>query len=423
MVTTKRTPAPATPVAPALAFAFALGFAAVGCDVSAPGGSGGVGGAGGAAPGCPRALVVANSDYASTNVSVVSTGGELLSASLLSSASAGVGASAALSGDVVLPHDAPASGRVVLIDRYPNSVLTWVDPASAAVEGQLSVATGFPSNPHDYLEVDGAKAYVTRYNTNPTPGREPLDGGGDLLVVDHARRAVVGRVDLGAEAGPGFSPRPNRLARLAGGDALVTLDRFDAAFGRAEDARLVGVDPASDAPAWRLDLAGLANCGGLALSPSGARLAVACAGVFADGAGQLARSGLALLDLGARPPREVARFDLAARFGAPIAPALAFASESLLVGVAFGDLAAGRADLAFALDVATGEAAVIAEAADAFSFGDLRCAPGCGELCFLADAGRNVLRSFRPGAGPLAPGPELRVDTAFGLPPRSLGAY
>jgi hypothetical protein len=403
--------------------ALSLGAAAAGCDVSPPGGSGGVGGAGGGAAGCPRALVVASSDYASTNVSVVSAGGEVLSASLISSASAGVGASAALSGDVVLPHDRPASGLVVLIDRYPNSVVTWVDPATAGVRGQLSVATGFASNPHDYLEAGGAKAYVTRYNTNPSPGREPLDGGGDLLVVDRDGPAVVGRVDLGAEAEGASQPRPSRLARLAEGEAVVTLDRFDAAFQQAADARLVGLDTEAGALTWRLDVAGLANCGGLSVSPSGARLALACSGVFADGAGQLARSGLVVLDLGARPPREAARFDLAARFGAPLAPAVAFASETLLVGVAYGDLAAGRRDLAYALDLAGGEATTLAEAADAFSFGDLRCAPGCGERCFLADAGQNTLRPFRLEGGALAPEAGLRVDTAFGLPPRALGAY
>jgi hypothetical protein len=366
---------------------------------------------------------VANSDYASTNVSVVSAGGELLSASLISSASAGVGASAALSGDVVLPHDAPASGRVVLIDRYPNSVVTWVDAASAAVLGQLSVATGFPSNPHDYLEVDDARAYVTRYNTNPTPGREPLDGGGDVLIVDHRTPAALGRIDLGAEAEGEFTPRPHRLLRLGAREAMVTLDRFDPSFAKAADARLVGLDTTTDRPAWRLDLPGLANCGGVALSPGRSLLALACAGVFADGAGQLARSGLVLIDLATRPPIERARFDVAARLGAPLAPALAFASETLLAGVAFGDLQAGRPDRAFALDTATGQSTTIAEASDAFSFGELRCAPGCGDRCFLADAGRNALRSWRLEAGALAPGPDLKVDTVFGLPPRALGAY
>jgi hypothetical protein len=407
----------------ALTAAAAPALASAGCDVSSPGGSGGVGGAGGGAPGCPRALVVASSDYASTNVSIVSVAGELLSASLISSASAGVGASAALSGDVVLPHDAPASGLVVLVDRYPNSVVTWVDPATAGVRGQLSVATGFPSNPHDYLEVGGAKAYVTRYNTNPSPGREPFDEGGDLLVVNPLQPAAIGRVDLGAEAEGAFAPRPNRLVRLADGQVVVTLDRFDAAFMGAADARLVGVDPASDAVTWRHDLAGLANCGGVALSPSGARLALACSGVFADQGAQLARSGLVLFDLGTTPPTEAARFALADRFGAPLSPALAFASETLLVGVAYGDLAAGRRDLAFSLDLAGGEVTILAEASDAFAFGDLRCAPGCGELCFLADAGQNALLRWRLAGGALVAEPGLRVDTAFGLPPRALGAY
>lgn len=402
--------------------AAALALTLVGCDVSSPDGSGGVG-AGGGALGCPRALVVANSDYASTNVSIVSSGGELLSASLISSASAGVGASAALSGDVVPPHDRPPSGLVVLIDRYPNSVVTWVDPTNAAVRGQLSVATGFASNPHDYLEAGGSKAYVTRYNTNASPGREPLDGGGDLLIIDRDTPSIAGRVDLSAEAEGAFQPRPNRLARLAENEALVTLDRFDAAFMQAADARLVGLDTTSDAITWRQDIAGLSNCGGLAISPGGGRAALACSGVFADGAGQLARSGLVIFDLDARPPRESARFDLAARFNAPLSPALAFASETLLVGVAYGDLGAGRHDLAFSVDLASGDVATLVEAADAFSFGDLRCSPGCGELCFLADAGENALRPFRLAGGALTPEPGVRVDTAFGLPPRVIGAY
>jgi hypothetical protein len=366
--------------------------------------------------------VVVNSDYASTNVAVVGADGAVLSRSLLSSASAGVGASAALSGDVVPPREPPASGLVVLIDRYPNSVVTWVDPAAARVVGQLSVATGFASNPHDYLEVGGAKAYVTRYETNAAAGREPFDGGGDVLVVDRERRAVVGRVDLGAEAGGGFLPRPNRLAR-AGGEAVVALDRFDAGFGAALDARLVGVDVASDAIAWRLDVAGLANCGGLALSPGRTLLALACSGPFAGGAaGQRGRSGLVVLDLSTRPPAERARFDLAARFGAPLAPGLAFASETVLVGTAYGDLEAGRPDVAFALDLASGDALPLAEAA-AFSFGDVWCTPGCGDACFLADADRNALRRWRVDGAALAPEADVRVDTLYGLPPRALGAY
>ncbi|HSU38151.1 MAG TPA: hypothetical protein VLJ38_01255, partial [Polyangiaceae bacterium] len=55
--------------------------------------------------GCPGAIaaVSSGSDYASTNVSVLSTAGHLLSESIISSGSAPPGLTTALSGDVVLP--------------------------------------------------------------------------------------------------------------------------------------------------------------------------------------------------------------------------------------------------------------------------------------------------------------------------------
>ena len=68
----------------------------------------------------------------------------------------------------------------MLIDRYPNSVITFVDTSSGAVTRQIDVSTGFPSNPHDYLETREGRALVTRYERNPKAGRAPFDAGGDV---------------------------------------------------------------------------------------------------------------------------------------------------------------------------------------------------------------------------------------------------
>src|SRR5260221_3956903 len=126
-----------------------------GCNVSqATPSTGGIDSLGdGAARACPRALVVASSDFTSTNISVLSPEGAALSESIISSASAPAGLTTALSGDVALPLAVPLSGNLVLLDRDPNSVLTCVDAATASVLHQLPVGTLFASNTHDYLEV------------------------------------------------------------------------------------------------------------------------------------------------------------------------------------------------------------------------------------------------------------------------------
>src|SRR5262249_49627102 len=158
---------------------------------------------GGTAVACDKALVVASSDYTSTNVSLLSPAGSILSEILISSGSTTTGLSTALSGDVILPLAAPPSGRVVLLPPSA-SVLTWVDPTTAAVTAQLSVRTGFLSNPYDYLEVAPDKAYVTRFESNPQPGKEAFDGGGDVLVIDPQSFALRGRVDLSSSDDGGF---------------------------------------------------------------------------------------------------------------------------------------------------------------------------------------------------------------------------
>ena len=209
------------------------------CNVDAPQSSTG----GSRGDTCERFALV-RSDYQSTQVSLVNDGGAVTSASIVSSGTRAPGATSALSSDVVLPHDPPASGALVLIDRYPNGIVTWLDAESGAVEGQLNVTPGFGSNPHDYLEITPNKAYVTRFETNRAPGRVPFDEGGDILVIDPSQRSLSKRIELSAYGGA-VDPRPDRMT-LANGRAYVTLSRLDASFERAEDGLVVVIDVDSD---------------------------------------------------------------------------------------------------------------------------------------------------------------------------------
>jgi hypothetical protein len=367
---------------------------------------------------CPSALVVASTDYMSTNISVVSASGAVLSESIISSGSAPPGLSAALSGDVIPPL-APTRGRIVLIDQFPNAVLTWVDPFTAAVLHQLNVGTGFSANPHDYLEVSATKAYVTRFASNANPGKQAYDGGGDVLVINPKDFTITGRVPFATDGA--FLPSPDRMMRV-GSDVWVSLERFDADFKTAGDARVAGVSTADDTMAWTLDLPGVASCGGMAMAPAGHVVALSCSGVLMD-ADPKPRSAIVLLDATARPPVEIRRVAAASQLGAPLGFALAFASETLLVGVALGDTTAGRNDVAYTLDLGSDTAHVLVDAGAAFAFGDVRCAPGCSDLCFLADAQANALRVWKVNGASLVAQASVPVDPSIGLPPRYLGAF
>jgi hypothetical protein len=358
-----------------------------------------------------------SSDFTSTNVSVLSPMGAVLSESIISSASAPPGLTTALSGDVVLPL-APTPGAIVLIDRFPNSVITSVDPSTAAVMHQLPVGTGFPANPHDYLAVSPTKAYVPRYENNPHPGKEPDDEGGDLLIVDPSASRVTGRIPFAPEGA--LLPRPDHMIRV-GDEVWVSLQRFDADFTMAGDARIVGVSIADDTVAWTLDLPGVASCGGIAIAPAGDRVALSCSGVLGMG-GSNDRSAIVLIDATAHPPREVRRFTTAADLGAPLGSTVSFANAGLLVGVALGDMAAHRNDVAFTLDLDSGATSRLLDAGAAFALGDVRCSPACGEVCFLADAQANGLRVWKVNGKMLDAQPTVTVDPTIGLPPRAIGA-
>lgn len=369
---------------------------------------------------CGRGIVIVASDYASTNVLISRLDGTVASDSILSSGSAASGLTAALSGDVVLPLEPPRSRRVVLIDRGQHA-LTWLDVEQGQVTGQLSVATGFAANPHDYLELGDGRAYVTRYASNPAPGREPFDQGSDLLMIDANERRIVGRIDLTQGETGEYLPRPDRML-ASGGRVYVVLQRFSADFTKASSSRLVAVDPDTDTLVWSYDLQGLSNCGGLARSPTGASIAVSCTGGFLEGDEQIERSGIVLFDATQEPMQETARYQLA-HLGGPLSPSIRFASEHRLVGVTYGNLDTGRPDTVYELDVTTGQASELARAATAFVLGDVWCATECGQPCVLADAEAVALRRWELHNERLQPWPSVDLRAGLGLGPRAMLGY
>ena len=150
-------------------------------------------------------------------------------------------------------------------------------------------------------------------------------------------------------------------------------------------------------------------------------MAISCSGNLGDAHADL-RSAVVLLDATAHPPIESRRFAVASQLNAPLGSTVAFAGETLLLGVALGDTQAGRNDVAYALDLSSGKVDVLLDAGAAFAFGDFRCAPGCGEICFLADAQANALRAWKMNGALLSVEPSVPVDPSIGLPPRVIGA-
>jgi hypothetical protein len=380
---------------------------------------------------CGHAIFVVSTSYETISISVVDWAGEVLSAGMIRSE--GSGLSVDFSGDVVAPTERVGLGKILLIDRYPASVLTILDPTKAAVERQINVQTGYPLNPRDALLAREDTLYVSRYNRNPEPGKEPFDAGSDVLVVSIAKGEPVGRIDLeGAMAGApdGILPRPDRMVSR-GGFVYVLLGAYSEDFGTTADARIAILDPARDEVVGHAVLAGARGCSGLAASTDGSRLAVSCSGNFGGSSKpDTTGAGVFVLDRGADGSLIEALRLPASSFGdEPLSFTLDFASNDVVLASTFGALdeltgEAERQDRLVEIDLATSSVREIFRSTDEpFTIGDIRCGQACG-VCFVADAGQGGLQMLELGASGHVERAELvTVDDGTGLPPRYLGAY
>ena len=381
---------------------------------------------------CGRGLVVVESDYQSSNVSLLDFEGRVLSASLASSSTESSGFGVALSGDVVTPSGPQNSEEIVLLDRYPAGVLRFVELATARVRAELSVATGFRSNPQDYLALTAERAYVTRYETNRNPGRHAWDAGGDVLIVDPSRPAITGRIDLSpALEGESsqFTPHPARLVDVSG-RVFVLLAAYANDYSSATSARLVELDPATDSLVSTLVLDDLRGCTALAISPDERQLAVACTGDdLRSNEPNLEGSGLALIDIDGAP-RVDRRFRASELGDQPLGFGLAYAAPGVLLLGTLGHFdesgALGALDSLLRFDTASAQLDQLLHSdGEPFTLGGTRCAVSCG-VCFAADAkraGGSVLRFAVDSAGNFGPPTAIRAETRVGLPPRYLGAF
>jgi hypothetical protein len=374
------------------------------------------------APSCDRGVAVVMTDYSSTNVGILDLEGAVLAPSIVSSGSAKPGLTQALSGDIDVPRTAPRSGRLVLLDRFGTNVTTWIDPTTADVLAQLPIGTGFESNPYDYYEYSSDRAMVARFGSNPSPGAEDFDGGGDLLLIDTNRFMIVGRIAM-PEEDDTLLPRPSFITPF-GETAVVTLGRLSSDFAAAGEGRLVGVSTTKETISWTITLEGVKNCGRLAVAPSGEIGAVACSGSLNPDTWEYVpeESDIVILDLTETPPVELRRFGIGRRLETGLQMDLEFASETQLLSLAYpGGDASG--DQVLSVAVEDGNHEILHTTSSPYTIGGVTCAPGCSDICLVTDAEEGVVRRFLvTESGGFEILPSVAVDTAIGLPPRRLGA-
>ncbi|HTM43959.1 MAG TPA: hypothetical protein VL137_03335, partial [Polyangiaceae bacterium] len=302
-------------------------------------------------------ILVVSSDYQSTSIAALSNEGEIVSEQIVSSGSAKPGLSAALSGDAVLPTTVSGEEAVV-IDRSASAVLSWLNLKTAKVRAQLSVATGFFSNPHDYVPISTGKAYVTRFSPNLDQDQEPYGSGHDVLIVDPRVPKITGQINLmpvvrvadpvasaTAATAPTLYPMPDR-AVLWNGLAQVLVVVFDASFRKRADSKLVSIDPTTDEIVGVHVFNGLTSCSTLALSPSKNQMAVGCNGAFnQDPSSHFPDSGIVLLQPNGNGVDEVARY-AAADLGGEQISSLSYASEDHILFTSYGRFSADLSKVA-----------------------------------------------------------------------------
>jgi hypothetical protein len=380
-------------------------------------------------------LAVINDNYTAmaSSLSVLGAAGGVAHADCVDSATGGGGTgSSTLTSDVTLPSQPQRGGDIVVIDRG-HTALTFVNPASCAVDRQISVAGGFPrANPHDVVIISDTKAYVTRYEKNLV-ATTPAATGDDVLIIDPRDGSALGRIDLSSYAaqvpgsGATVQARPDR-AVIAAGKVVVTLNNQDANFAVFGEGRLVVIDPATDTVLEALPLTALTDCEALAVVPGSATVLVTCGGAYTD-ADPASRSGLAVVDLGGASATLVRTFTGTALGGTvnfqwvvgAVAGSTTRAFLSLFGATDFTTGATTVPDAALAVDLATGATTGVLMA-QAYAIGRGTLSSG-GQL-LLPDASDAQPRiHVIDVTGTPTETSAFAADTVLNLAPREVAAY
>jgi hypothetical protein len=432
--TSSSAPIPAAPViarAVVLALAGAVAVASGACDTSsAPGGStAAVGGSN--LP--PIGLAILDSDYASTSVSLYDPSQGRLQDDCIHTGALGAGR-VDLSGDVTLSTVSSPVGREILVVDRGNATVSFVEP-TCTLRQQISVSTGFKSNPRDVIVIDAHKAYVTRYETNaaPTPDPGDFDEGNDVLVVDPSTGAVTGRIDMAGQAAgdPTVLARPDRGV-LVDGRAYVTLGNLSGDFNTAGPGRVVVIDTASDTILGRIDLPGQIGCSGIDYVAATKKLYVACGGDFSDPATQATASALVELDVGAAGSTLGALGQVVKADAIGPQP-LNFVTPAVAEGIAYlealGSLAdptsgtPASSDVLFAVALGTGDIAKVYDGG-AFNLGRVAVLPEVARL-FIPDGDEANPRVhvFDTSSGSISEITAFEANPAGKLPAREIVRY
>lgn len=377
-------------------------------------------------------LVVVNSDpnFATTSISLLDRStGQVTRGDCIDSNSHPPGVTLALSGDVVVPSWPQPGHPVLLIDRR-NSVLTWLDAATCAPTHQLDVSTGFAANPHDVVGVSPTKAYVTRYEFNPTPTPDPndRDDGDDLLIIDPSVPAITGRIDLSSYVipvtGAVMKARPDR-ARLIDGTLFVALNEINDDFRKAlAHGRVIAIDTATDRVIATIDIPELTDCVDMTYVEASKTLVVLCTGDYLA-ADPVQTAGIVYIDVTASPPVEV-RHQMASAFGGRTLGAYAGIARdgALGFGVTPGVFGDTPHDRLWSFDVAGGQATPVTDAMDSFVYGAILVDPGHQRL-YLTDALGNAPRVqiYDYSSGTATHQTSVTTDAEHGLLPRAIAWY
>ena len=320
---------------------------------------------------------------------------------------------------------------MVLVDRG-NSAISWLDPMTCTVKRQLSVKTGFRSNPKDLVAISASKAYVPRYETNTAPGTEANDAGDDLLIIDPTAATILGRIDMAPHAAPVEGEmvfaRPDR-AVLADNKVFVTLSSMDENFVVSGEGRLVVVDPATDQVTSVLALTGMKGCSAMEYVAAAKTLMVVCGGSFAD-LDQGAASGVVVVDVAATPPAVKTSLPASAVSGGQplnFSSIVAISSTAVLVAAIgrFADPATnteGAPDTLLQVDPSTG---TVTKLMDAGAF-ELGRGAGSSALAMIPQGSTSQPRVqvfTVTGAGTITKSSDLDPSPARGLPPREIAWY
>ena len=364
-----------------------------------------------------------HSDYVSTSVSLLRPDGTLCKEGLIDSGSAPLDVVAALSGDVSLPSGIDPKGRVVLIDRYPHAVISFVTPGAELEVAQIAVGTGFAANPHDMIFLDERRAYVTRFGSNGgAESADAMDAGGDVLIIDHEEMEIRGRIPLSAQEG--FDPMPSQMAQVDG-HVWVALSHLSRDFQAAGEGRVAGIDPESDSVVSMHSFEGLSNCGAVKADRGGTSLWVGCSGLFAVGE-EMQRRSSALVYLRAESGVLTESWRIAAdeSIGSPVASSIASVAPGRALFKAFGSLQDDTPDRLLWADASTSTSRETGIEGSAYELGSLLYVADLGMLLMAdADPTAPLVRRFELSADALMELPSTDASPSTGLAPRGLSRY